>query len=62
MKEVVRRQEELYEICRRIKAQAQMRQRKKYDEKILQAKLYAGGQYVWVFQNIIPPNGTKQKH
>ena len=40
-------------------AQAQIRQRKKYDEKILQAKPYAVGQYVWVFQNIIPPKSTK---
>ena len=39
---------------------AQMRQRKKYDERILQAKPYAVGQYVWVFQNIIPPKGTKK--
>ena len=37
-----------------------MRQRKKYDEKILQAKPYAVGQYVWVFQNIIPSKGTKK--
>ena len=40
--------------------QAQMRQRKKYDEKIIQAKPYAMGQYVWVFQNIRPPKGTKK--
>ena len=37
-----------------------MRQRKKYDEKILQAKPYAVGQYVWVFKNIIPPKRTKK--
>ena len=37
-----------------------MRQRKKYDEKILQAKPYEVGQYVWVFQNVIPPKGTKK--
>ena len=37
-----------------------MRQRKKYDEKILQAKAYEVGQYVWVFQNVIPPKGTKK--
>ena len=41
-------------------AQAQLRQRKKYDEKILQAKPYAVGQYVWVFQNVIPPKRTKK--
>ena len=40
--------------------QAQMRQRKKCDEKIVQAKPYAVGQYVWVFQNVIPPKGTKK--
>ena len=37
-----------------------MRQRKKYDEKILQAKPNAVGQYVWVFQNVISPKGTKK--
>ena len=37
-----------------------MRQRKKYDEKILRAKPYEVGQYVWVFQNVIPPKGTKK--
>ena len=37
-----------------------MRQRKKYDEKTLQAKPYAVGQYVWMFQNVIPSKGTKK--
>ena len=37
VKEANRRQQELNELCRRNSAQAQMRQRKKYDEKILQA-------------------------
>ena len=41
VKEAVRGQQELNELCRRNTAQAQMRQRKKYDEKILQAKPYA---------------------
>ena len=61
VKEAVKRQQELNELCRRNTAQAQMRQRKKYDEKILQAKPYAVGQYVWVFQNVIPPKGTKKQ-
>ena len=60
MKEAVKRQQELNELCRKNTAQAQMRQRKNYDEKILQAKPYAVGQYVWVFQNVIPPKGTKK--
>ena len=60
VKEAIRRQQELNELCRRNTAQAQRRQRKKYDEKILQAKPYEVGQYVWVFQNVIPPKGTKK--
>ena len=60
VKESVRRQQELNELCRSNTEQAQMRQRKNYDEKILQAKPYAGGQYVWVFQKIIPPKRTKK--
>ena len=60
VKEAIRRQQELSELCRRNTAQAQMRQRKKYDEKILQAKPYEVAQYVWVFQNVIPPKGTKK--
>ena len=43
VKEAVKRQQELNELCRRNTAQAQMRQRKKYDENILQAKPYAMG-------------------
>ena len=60
VKEAIRRQQELNELCRRNTAQAQMRQRKKYDEKILQAKPYEVSQYVWVFQNVVPPKGTKK--
>ena len=59
VKEATRRQQELNELYRRNTAQAQMRQCKKFDEKILQAKPYEVGQYVWVFQNVIPPKGTK---
>ena len=60
VEEAVKRQQELNELCRRNTAQAQIRQRKKYDEKILQAKIYAVVQYVWEFQNVIPPKGTKK--
>ena len=46
LKEAVRRQQELNELCRRNTAQTQRRQRKKYDKKC--------------FQNIIPPKRTKK--
>ena len=58
--EAIKRQQELNEVCRRITAQAQMRQRREYEEKILQAKPYAVGQYVSVFQNVIPPKGIQE--
>ena len=45
VKEAVRRQWELNYLCRRNTAQAQMRHRKKYDDKILQAKPYAVGHH-----------------
>ena len=60
VKEAVRRQQELNELCRRKMAKTQMRQRKNYDEKKLQAKPCAVGQYIWVFQNVIPPKGCKK--
>ena len=59
MKEAVRSRHELNELCRRNTGQAQMRQRRRYDEKILQAKPYAVGQYVWVIRNVLPPKGEK---
>ena len=58
VKEAVKRQQELNKLCRRNMPQAQMRQRKKYDERILHTKPYAV-QYVWVLQNIIT-KGTKK--
>ena len=60
VKEAVKRQQELNELRRRNTAPAQKRQRKKCDERILQAKPYAVGQYVWGFQNVILPKGTKK--
>ena len=44
VKEAIRRHQDLNELCTRNTAQAQMRQRKKCDEKILQVKPYAVGQ------------------
>ena len=55
VREAIKRKQSSYELCRWNTAHAQMRQRKKYDEKILQAKRYTVGKYVWVLQNVIPP-------
>ena len=60
VRDVIRRQQELNDKCRRNTQQAQARQRKRFDEKAAGAKAYSVGDYVWVFQNVIPPKGTKK--
>ena len=60
MRDVIRRQQELNDLCRRNTQQAHARQRKRFDKKAAGAKAYSVGDYVWVFQNVIPPKGTKK--
>ena len=60
MRDVIRRQRELNDLCRRNTQQAQARQRKKFDKKAASAKYYSVGDYVSVFQNVIPPKWTKR--
>ena len=55
VRDVIRRQQELNDLCRRNTQQAQARQRKRFDKKAAGAKAYSVGDYVWVFQNVIPP-------
>ena len=60
VRDVIRRQQELNDLCRRNTQQAQARQRKKFDKKSAGAKTYSVGDYVWVFLNVIPSKGTKK--
>ena len=60
VRDVIRRQQELNDLCRRNTQQAQARQRKRFDKKAAGAKAYSVGDHVWVFQNVIPPKGTKK--
>ena len=60
VRDVIRRHQELNDLCRRNTQQAQSRQRKRFDKKAAGAKTYSVGDYVWVFQNVIPPKGTKK--
>ena len=53
VRDVIRRQQELNDLCRRNIQQAQARQRKRFDEKAAGARAYSVGDYVWVFQNVI---------
>ena len=57
---MIRRQQDLNNLCRRNTQQAQARQTKKFNKKAAGAKAYSIGDYVWVFQNVIPPKDTKK--
>ena len=49
VRDVIRRQQELNDLCRRNTQQAQARQRKKFHKKVAGAKAYSVGDYVWVY-------------
>ena len=55
----IRRQQDLNDLCRRNTQQAQIRQKRKIDERTADAKAYSVGDYVWVFQDVVPSKGTK---
>ena len=60
VRDVIRRQQELNDLCRRKTQQAQARQMKRFDKRAAGKKAYSVGDYVWVFQNFISPKGTKK--
>ena len=60
VRDVIRRQQELNDLCRRNTQQAQARQRKRFDKKAGGPKVYSVGDYECSFQNVIPPKGTKK--
>ena len=60
VRDVIRRQQELNDLWRRITQQAQVRQKRKFDKSNADAKAFSVGDYVWVFQEVIPPKGNKK--
>ena len=60
MRDVIRRQQDLNDLYRRITQQAQIRQKRRCDKRTADAKAYSVGDYVWVFLKIVPPKGTKK--
>ena len=60
VRDVIRRQHELNDLCRSNTQQAQARQRKKFDKKAAGAKTYSVGDYMWIFENVIPTKGTQK--
>ena len=60
VRDVIRRQQGLNDLCRRNTQQAQIRQKRRFDKRTADAKAYSVGDYVWVFQEVVPPKGTKK--
>ena len=48
---VIRRQQDLNDLCRR---NTQIRQTRRFDKRTTAAKAYSVGDYVWVFQEVVP--------
>ena len=59
VRDVFRKQQDLNDLCRRNKQQAQLRQKRRFDKKTADAKAYSVLNYVWVIQEIVPPKRTK---
>ena len=60
MRDVIRRQQDLNDLCRRNTQQAQIRQKRRFDKRTADAKAHSVANYVWVFQEVVPPKGTKK--
>ena len=58
--DVIRRQQDLNDLCRRNTQQAQDRQKRRFDKRTADAKVYSVGDYVWLFQKVVPPKRTKK--
>ena len=59
VRDVIRRQQEFSDLCRRNKKQAHVRQKRRFDRRNAGAKAYSIGDF-WVFQEVVPPKGTKK--
>ena len=60
VRDVIRGQQDLNDLCKRNTQQAQIRQKRRFDKSTADAKAYLVGDYVWVFQEVVPPKGTKK--
>ena len=60
MRNVIRRQQDLNDLCRRNTQQAQVRQKRRFDKRTADAKAYSVVDHVWVFQEVVPPKETKK--
>ena len=60
VRDVIRRQQDLNDLCRRNTQQAQIRQKRRFDKRTADAKAHSVGDYVWMFQEVVPPKKTKK--
>ena len=60
VRDVIRRQHELNDFCRRNTQQAQIRQKRRFDKRTADSKADSVGDYNWVFQGVVPPKRTKK--
>ena len=58
VRDVIRRQQELNDMCWRNTQQAQVWQKRRFDKRSADAKAYSVGDFVWVLQEIFQPKGT----
>ena len=58
--DVIRRQQDLNDLCRRDTQQAQIRQKRRFDKMTADAKAYSVGDYVWVFQEVFHQKELKK--
>ena len=59
VRDVIRRQQHLNDLCGRNTQQAQIRQKRRFNKMTADTKTYSVGDYVWVFQEVVSPKGTK---
>ena len=55
VRDVIRRQQDLNDLCRRNTQQAQIRQKRRFARRTGDEKAYSVGDFVWVFQEVVPP-------
>ena len=60
VRDVIRREQDLNDLCMRNTQHAQIRQKRRFHKKTANAKAYSVGDYIWVFQEVVPPKGTKK--
>ena len=60
VRDLIRRQQDLNDLCRRNTQQAQIRQKRSFYKKTADAKAYSVGDYVRVFQEVVSPKRTRK--